>query len=131
MENKYSNIAYVFRKGAFKFITDNEENLLVIIDVQKYKQSGLEVEIDRLADGKYSIKSYSAVRNGVNMGSELVGCSIEHIHLGDWYTEMFFRFDSVSTATIVFNTDTTKEAEEIYRKLKHIFNFESEQKKED
>ena len=131
MEYKYSNIAYVFRKGAFKFITDNEENLLVIIDVQKYKQSGLEVEIDRLTDGKYSIKSYSAVRNGVNMGSELVGCSIESIYLGDWFTDITFRFDSVSTATIVFNTDTTKEAEEIYRTLKHIFNFEGEQKKED
>lgn len=131
MEYKYSNIAYVFRKGAFKFITDNDENFLVIIDIQKYKQSGLEVEIDRLTDGKYSIKSYAAVRDGVNMGSELVGCSLESIHLGDWYTEMFFRFDSISTATIVFNTYTTKEAEEIYRKLKHIFNFEGEQKKED
>ena len=125
MENKYSNIAYVFKKGAFKFITDNEENLLVIIDIQKYKQSGLEVEIDRLTDGKYSIKSYSAVRDGVNMGSELVGCFIESIYLGDWFTDITFRFDSVSTATIVFNTDTTKEAEEIYRKLKHIFNFNS------
>ncbi len=131
MEHKYSNIAFVFKKGAFKFITDNGENLLVIYSLKKHKDSGLEVVIDRLEDGKYSIKSYAAVRNGANPATEMVGCSIEHIHMGDWYTEMFFRFDSVSTATIVFNTDTTKEAEVIYRTLKHIFNVDGEQKKED
>ena len=130
MENKYPNIAYVFRKGAFKFITDNDENLLVIYSLKKHKDSGLEVEIDRLKDGLYSIKSYAAVRDGANPACEMVGCSIESIYLGDFYTDMTFRFDSVSTATIVFNTDTAKEAEVIYRTLKHIFNFDGEQKKE-